>query len=166
MGFQILNKEGNAIEIYELDKEAAAFWNKEYQTKDYANPAEPKREDESPIDFLRRSMCSNWFDVIGYCIHSQGNACSGWSNVVATMMAESLGMHFIDTTEGYKDRPVPLVDFVSSEKLNDDGTTTKVLHLPDSIEVKIYGTLSFYKPFIELINHWHAKGYTPKAIKD
>lgn len=36
--FRILNAEGKAITMGELDKEAAAFWNKEVHPKNYANP--------------------------------------------------------------------------------------------------------------------------------
>lgn len=36
--FQILDKEGNPVNMGELDKEAAAFWGKEVDPKHYAVP--------------------------------------------------------------------------------------------------------------------------------
>lgn len=157
MSFQIHNSEGIAIPINKLDEEAAIFWGKEIEPKNYACP-QKKEEGEGNWHYISR--CANWFDVIGYCIHSPGYACSGWSNVVATMITEPIGMKFIDTSEGYKDRPIPIVEFVS------DPNTLGQMHLPNNIEEKIWGVLTFYKPYIELINHWQSKGYIPVQIKD
>ena len=36
--FQILDKNGKAITMAELDKEASEFWGKEIDPKHYANP--------------------------------------------------------------------------------------------------------------------------------
>lgn len=162
MGFQIHNAEGKAISIKELDVEAATFWGKEVHPTSYACP-QMRKKDESGWNYAMRYV--NWFDVIGWCIHNQGHACSGWSNVVSTMIAETIGMHFIDTSEGYKERPVPIIEFVECKELV-NGEVKSKLHLPDKIEEKIYCTLQFYKPYIELINHWQSKGYVPVKIKD
>lgn len=160
MGFQIKDKDGNALTMKQLDAEAAAFWKKEVHPKNYADPSEPRAENESEVSYLRRSMTSNWFDIIGYCIHSQGHEASGWANVVATMMATQLGMCFIDTSDGYKDRPVKVTKFIKDE------IKETVIHLPDEVEKEIFGILYFYRPFIELINHWKEKGYTPHKVED
>lgn len=165
MAFQIKNKEGKAIAINELDKEAAEFWGKEVHKKNYANPVKDT-DDMSEIERIRAEMSSNWFDIIGWCIHSQGNACSGWPNVVATMIAEHIGMKFIDTSEGYQDRPIVLPQFVPSKYLNAEGEERPAVHLPDKLEQGIYGLYMFYEPFIDLINHWQAKGYTPHKVED
>ena len=45
--FEILNKEGKAITMAELDKEAAEFWGKEIDPKNYANPFPKKVADEN-----------------------------------------------------------------------------------------------------------------------
>ncbi len=156
MSFQIHNSGGVAIPINKLDEEAAIFWGQEIDPKHYAHP-QKKQEGEKEWSFISR--CGNWFDIVGYCIHSPVHACSGWSNVVATMIAESIGMKFIDTSEGYKDRPVPIIEFVS------DPNKVGQMHLPESIEEKIWGILTFYKPYIELINHWQSKGYVPVQVK-
>jgi hypothetical protein len=89
---------------------------------------------------------ANWFDIIGWNIAYQGHECAGWANVVATMMATNIGMKFIDLSKEYKDKPV---------KINTIEET-----MP-----KIKDLISFYQPYIELINHWQAKGYQPKQIK-
>jgi len=156
MGFQILNSNNEPISIKELDIEAAAFWNKIVDPKWYANP--------SPEGTAVMKQWSNWFDTIGYCIHSQGNACSGWSNIVATMMAESLGMLFIDTSEGYKERPIPIIEWQRHDFYNMENEKKISYHLPDKLEENIFGSLEYYKPYIQLINHWKAKGYTPNKI--
>lgn len=157
MGFQIKDKDGQAIPINKLDEEAAGFWGKNPQEKKYAYPQNdaPESADmKTRFDALKRH--ANWFDIIGHCIHSQGHACSGWANVVATMIAEHIGMKFIDTSKGYAERPVKVIFF---EEKNE-----KELCLPVETEVSIYWTLDFYKPYIELINHWQSKGYSPVKI--
>jgi len=166
MSFQILNKEGEALTMKELDAEACAFWKKDSHPKHYADPSEPRREGESEVNFLRRSMTSNWFDIIGWCIHSQGNACGGWPNVVATMIAESIGMHFIDTSDGYKDRPIKLPEWQLHEYKNKEGEDKKTYHLPDKVEESIFGIYQFYQPYIDLINHWQGKGYQPLKVNE
>lgn len=144
--FQILNKDNKAIKINDLDLEASIFWNVPIHPKQYANPMYHPN--------------SNWFDVIGWNIANQGHECSGWANVVSTMMATSIGMKLIDTSEGYKDRAVLIKGF---EPIKDNDN---ILKLPDEVELDIYGILTFYKPFIELINHWQSKGYKAKQIKE
>lgn len=163
MSFQILNKLGEPISIGELDKEAAAFWNKEVHSKQYADPSESKKEGESEIDFLRRSMTSNWFDVIGYTIHNQGNYTSGWRNIVHTMISDSLGTKFIG---GKDDESIPVMKMRECIEVKEDGSQAKTLHLEDEIEEGIYYTMKYYQPYIELINHWHSKGYIPKQVKE
>ena len=78
MGFQILDKDGNAIIINDLDKEACDFWKQEYDPKFYASPKE---------------MWGNWFDVIGYKIHNpiDPNYTKGWGNVKHNMLLVSVG---------------------------------------------------------------------------
>ena len=68
MSFEIHTKEGEAIPINMLDKEAAAFWGKEVHPKNYANPVKIDPDMKS-IDRIRAEMSSNWFDTIGYQIH-------------------------------------------------------------------------------------------------
>lgn len=161
MSFQILNKEGNAIPINELDKEAAEFWGKQVHLEQYASPFKPE-PGMSEMDILRADMTSNWFDVVGRAIHQQGFALSGWANVVHTMIAEHISSKFIDSSKGYEDRPVLVPEFV--EEITDDAS--KVYHLPDKIEIKIWGILAYYRPHINLINHWQSKGYTPLQVKE
>lgn len=159
MSFQILNKDGEPIPLNDLDREAAAFWGKEYDKKSYADPSPPRKEGENEIDYYRRSR-GNWFDVIGFNIHSQYGWCSGWANIVANMLS-AMHMSFIDTSEGYQNRPVKVAEFAPNPKY-----PGPALFLPEEVEVEIYCTLGFYKPYIELINHWQVKGYIPKQIKD
>lgn len=161
--FQIHDADGKAIPINLLDAEAAAFWGKEVHKKDYANPSEPRKEGESELDYLRRSMTSNWFDVIGWCIGSQKNYTSGWRNVVHNMIADSLGDAFVS---GKGDEPIPMEYIHTCVELRESGQQVKAWHLTDKLETSVYGTMLFYKPFIELINHWQSKGYKPVKINE
>lgn len=158
--FQILNKDGKALTIAKLDKEAAEFWGKEVHPKHYANPFPDKVADEG-ASFAERmkierenalNNSSNWFDIIGWNIANQGNYTSGWQNVVHTMVAESLGECLVNLN---KDKPIKLAEFVGD----------KELHLEDSWEIKLFHTLNYYKPFVDLINHWMAKGYIPVKVE-
>lgn len=72
MSFQIHNPEGKAIDINELDKEAAAFWSKEPHGKWYASP------DHEGV---------NWFDTIGWAIHKPENYTKGWDDIRCTLWA-------------------------------------------------------------------------------
>lgn len=74
MGFQIHNKDDQAINLNELDKEAAEFWGKTLDKASYAYPT--KGPDHT----------GNWFDVIGYQIHNpETNYTSGWNNIKASL---------------------------------------------------------------------------------
>ena len=52
-------------------------------------------------------------------------------------MLSGLVDYFIDTTKGYKERPVKVAHFVAN--YNSEGKN--ILSLPDAVEVKIYVTL-------------------------
>ena len=145
--FQILDKENNPISIKQLDKEAAEFWGKEVDPKWYANPSS---KETHPL-----KQHSNWYDTIGWTIAHKGNYTSGWHNVVNDLISETLGQKFID----FEDKTtVKVAEFQKS------GETT--LSLPEKVEIDIYFCLEYYKPYIQLINHWMGKGYTPKQIKE
>ncbi|HMT02783.1 MAG TPA: hypothetical protein PKD00_05655 [Burkholderiales bacterium] len=73
--FQILNKDGIAISMNTLDKEAAEFWNVKVDEKSYAKP------NDNSMD---------WYNTVGYAITIQGNYTSGWHNVVTTMLDKHL----------------------------------------------------------------------------
>lgn len=69
MGFQIKDKEGDAIAINILDKEVCEFWGIDVHKKHYAVP-------------VKRG--SNWFDAIGHMIHSPLTVApyyGGWKEV-------------------------------------------------------------------------------------
>lgn len=159
--FRILDANGEALTMGELDAEAAAFWGKEVDPKNYANPFPNKVADEGAslsekirIQFENaRNNGSNWFDIIGWNIANQGNYTSGWQNVVHTMVAENLGECLVSLR---KDEPIKLAEFVGDTEM----------HLEDSWEMKLYPTLNYYKPFVDLINHWMAKGYIPIKVEE
>ena len=159
--FQILDKDGKALTMAELDKEAAEFWNKKVHPKYYANPFPDKVADEG-ASFSEKiriesknalNNASNWFDVIGWNIANQGKYTFSWQNVAHTMLAENLGECLINLYEGEQ---IKIAEFVGGEEL----------HLADSWEIKLFHTLNYYKPFVDLINHWSAKGYIPVKVEE
>lgn len=158
--FEILDKNAKALTMAELDKEAAEFWGKEIDSKHYANPFPKKVTDENAS--LSEKMrvkyenamndTFNWFDVIGWNIANQGNYTYGWQNVVHTMVTQTLGECLVRLN---KDEPIQLAEFVGDTEI----------HLESSWEEELYATLNYYKPFIDLINHWMAKGYMPVKVE-
>lgn len=160
--FRILNAEGKAMTMGELDKEAAAFWNKEVHPENYANPfpdvivsedASFKEKMQAEMTNVRNSSL-NWYEIIGWNIANQGDYTSGWQNVVHTMMAKSLGNCLLNINQG---EPIKIAHFIKHDN--------NQLHLEDSYEARIYATLNCFKPFVDLINHWMSKGYTPEKIE-
>lgn len=159
--FQILNKDGKALTMGELDKEAAEFWGKEVHPKHYANPFPDKVASEGASfaekmriehENARNNTCS-WFYVIGWNIANQGTYTYGWQNVVHTMVTENLGECLVSLREN---EPIKIAEFVGDTEI----------HLESSWEEALYSTLNYYKPFIDLINHWMVKGYTPVMIEE
>ena len=158
--FKILNKEGKALTMGELDKDAAEFWGKQVDNKYYANPFpdEAIPQDATLSEKMRIQSKNalnnrhNWFDVIGFNIAYQGDYTYGWQNVVHTMVAERLGECLVSL---HKDEPIKLAEFVGDTEI----------HLEESFETGLFHTLNYYKPFVDLINHWMAKGYTPIKVE-
>jgi len=145
MSFQILDKDNNAVAINELDKQAAEFWGKEVDKESYASPAK-RKEGESTVQFLRREI--NWFDTIGYQIHSPNcTYTTGWDNVKASLWS-------IQSTGMYKDL------FNEKQYEDEDGKSWT------SLDIRLQVTKEFLKPFFDLIDHWASLGYIPKQIKD
>ena len=67
MKFQVLNEEGNALSMGELDKEAAEFFGVSYDEERYAIP--------SP-------SYASWYDVIGYNITSLEKGMWQWNDII------------------------------------------------------------------------------------
>lgn len=154
--FQILNKDGVALTISQLDAEAAKFWGKEVHPKNYANPfpdVMPKDDSlKSYIEAERENAINdslNWYDTVGYTIANQGDYTTGWNNVINTMVTESLGRAILG-----KQFEIPEFIQVGNEQ-----------HLPEQVEMRINAVLNYFKPFVNLIKHWESKGYTPVSIE-
>ena len=158
--FEILDKNAKALTMAELDKEAAEFWGKEVHPKHYANPfPEKKASEDAPLSekiLIERENAwnnnFNWFDIIGWNIANQGNYTYGWQNVVHTMVTQTLGECLVRLN---KDEPIQLAEFVGDNEI----------HLESSWEKELYSIINYYKPFIDLINHWMAKGYMPVKVE-
>lgn len=154
--FQILNQDGVALTMSQLDAEAAAFWGKEVHPKNYANPfpvVQPKSD--SLMDRIEaeqtnvRNSSLNWYDIVGYTIANQGNYTTGWNNVINSLLSENLGLAIIG-------EQFELPEFI---QIGDE------LHLPRRIEIRINAVLNYFKPFVNLIKYWESKGYTPISIE-
>lgn len=91
-------------------------------------------EDESYMSFVRREHGSNWFDVVGFSIAKQGDYTSGWRNVALAML-EDANLALISED---------MVLSMNTERLEN--------------------LMEFYKPYIELMNHFKSLGWTPHQV--
>jgi len=167
--FEIHDANGQAIDINTLDKQACEFWGQEEREGFFASPLEPfvnkdnLEGNQLHIAKLKHAMqdiASNWYDVIGHAIANQDNFCIGWANVVRSMIASNLGMQFIDMSPGHRNRPVKVSFYEPVQQ------KAGYLQLPHSVEVMLAATLSYYKPYIALINRWWELGYTPVKVEE
>ena len=155
--FQILDKEGKALSMRQLDNEAAAFWGKEVDPKWYATPP-VDTTGMSEVQKIRADMAGNWFDKIGWHIATVREYSGGWKDVIRTMIGESLISSFISDEKESSEKPIQVYYMTGDPEVK--------LELHIESEMGVYAALNYFKPYIELINHWHSKGYTPKQIKN
>lgn len=153
--FQILNAEGEAISINTLDQEAAKFWGKPLDSKSYASPAK-QREGEGEYQFMSREMSANWFDQLGYAIANQGNYTSGWQNVA---------LYMLDCSNYLLEEDKDTVKLCTFNVTAFDGVPLATADLSKYLAMGLIVKLEYAKPYVDLMNHWQAKGYTPKQIK-
>ena len=151
--FRILNADGKAISISELDKEAAEFWGVEVNPKWYACP---KRT--NGVETI------NWFDCIGYKIanpiHPYKKYSNLWMNIISDIVSEAYGDIFFkgDTTKNSKVELEQFHEVIIGEKT--------YYSLSEDVEVRIDYNIRYFQPYIDLINHWCEKGYTPLRIEE
>ena len=123
----------------------AEFWKVESHLKYYAQPINS--------DGVKTI---NWYDSIGWRIANTTHTYNGWKGVISDLMSATLGDIFIkDSVEGSNN-----VDIFWFETTDDKNFT-----LPRSAEIQLFTTLIYFKPYIDLINHWASKGYKPVQIK-
>lgn len=153
--FQILDANGEAISINTLDKEAALFWGKEVQEKNYVSPA-TQREGEGKYAFISRQMSANWFDQLGYAIANQGDYASGWRNVA---------LYMLDCSDYLLEEEKETVELCTFNVTAFDNVPLAAAELSKHLAIGLIVKLEYAKPYVDLMNHWAAKGYTPKQIK-
>ncbi len=137
MSFQILTSDKQGININALDAEACAFWNKPVQPKSYCTP----REGTAEHHYMDSGV--NWFDSIGWNIHSNNsiNHKRYDGTITWQMVKESMCLIQIDVL--------------------------KLLNESDELILrKIKFNKEYLKPYFDLIDHWEAKGYIPVQIKE
>lgn len=146
MGFQIKDKDGNAITINHLDEEAATLWGVELKQKIYASPykdlvkpetfasdEEKKKWSMKSLDNTRNQITCNWFDNVGFIIH-KGKAT--WKEVKDDYLEP-----YLEALKKYEDRP----DY-------------------DNFKKAFLG--GHVQSMCDLIDHWESKGYVPVPVKD
>lgn len=151
MGFSILDKDGKAVTMGILDKDACKLWEKGVHEKRYACPYKrrPAPDDmslEEAIKFkakedMRETMSTSWYDMIGFSIHQLSGEIT-WLDVIHKMMGDML----VDTVISLKDK---LYSF------NEEEDYTR----------EIYLIQHYIQPYIDLINLWTVKGYKPLPVK-
>lgn len=141
MGFQIKDKEGNAIRINTLDEQAANFWGQQVDTKKYAVPT-PEEACKTRQDFIRQT---NWFDMIGHMIHSPQTTQAyydGWKEVKKNLILLYMESAFLSK---------------ETNQVNDsDWVGGYFNHI----------VTEHLKPYLELIDYWDSLGYTPHQVID
>lgn len=161
MAMQIRNKEGQGILMSELDKEAAAFWGKEVEEKSYAHPGQPFTNpdnlegiERTKAEFRHKMHTPNhWKDAIGWYI-SESKAIEypdtmKWKDVMTAMLGNSLLNCFLKFPREEKES-VEICD---------------PFDIPTRCQEELIATLSYYKPYFDLIAHWEEKGYTPHRVE-
>lgn len=153
--FQIHNSNGEPIDIHELDKEAAEFWNKPVHNKQYAFPIpEPNYEGMTDKEKMKAEFdycckqSGNWYDTVGYQIaNPKVSWTNGWDNIKACLWA-------VQSVDLYKD----LFDI---RRYKDE---YGVYHTHTDILIAVIK--SYLEPYYNLIDHWASKGYIPVQIKE
>jgi len=79
MGFQILDSNGNAMTMNDIDKEVCNFWNVPFDEKHYAVPNKREEYPEGIEGSLKYAQQLNWYDSIGWRIHY--HRCNDWQCV-------------------------------------------------------------------------------------
>lgn len=163
MGFQILNSEGQAISLEYLDLEARKFWHKDTQNwvyekhpRSYTVP-EKVTEDMRSTDEAMVLTSGNWFDVIGYNIHSNryGDPAT-WD----TVRMEIADVHI---------KPIEILSYfegLEHAKTDADFEKFETSAKMRELLISLGGSYLFTKPYLDLIDYWEDKGYIPKAIKE
>lgn len=150
--FQILNSENKSLSISVLDAEAATFWNKPIDIKQYTNPTPPfvntdNLEGRELLVAKSRHFFDehiNWFDYIGFNIANSKEDKITWDSLSEQLVHQSITHHFVKESNLIEIKQ-PLID--------------------DDLFQSIYCSINYLKPYIALIKHWKDKGYTPKTIK-
>jgi hypothetical protein len=147
MGFEIRNKEGQALTLNALDQEAATLWGVDVENHTYASPfkklvgpenynelseEEQKAWRKKSLDNARDRITCNWFDNIGFIIHKLKT--SDWEAVRADYLEV-----YLDGLKKYEGSP----DY---EKIK---------------EVFLGGHV---KAMCDLIDIWKEKGYQPVYV--
>ena len=141
--FRIKTKEGESITINKLDEEAAQFWNKEIETKGYANPT-PKFTNPDNLTGIELTKAEinhiryenmNWFDFIGYEIANpsiNGNE-TGWNKVRIGLLSKLIKPEMFKKTFKQQMEDVAFFNY-------------------------------YLNSYLKLIDHWEEKGYQPIQV--
>lgn len=157
--FQILNKEGIAISLNDLDAEIAKFWNKEVDGELFANPM-PEVKESKTVTYMEAcrennlNNSLNWYDTIGWNITQLSDNNVSWK-AVAEALIRDLVMECVINTEN-DEITLASVEITKESTLEDITLKTK-----DRSMVGIVTALELFKPHIELINYLKDQGYQP-----
>lgn len=151
MGFSILDKDGKAVTMGILDKDACELWEKDVNEKRYACPykrrlAPDNMSLEEAIRFeadesMHEAMSTSWYDMIGFSIHQLSGKIT-WLDVIHKMMGDML-----------TDAVILSKDELYSFNKKEDYT------------IEIDTMLDYIQPYINLINLWISKDYKPLPVE-
>lgn len=151
MGFSILDKDGRAVAMGILDKDACELWEKDVDKKRCACPYKRRPAPDNMIleeaikfesdESMREAMSTSWYDMIGFSIHQLSGKIT-WLDVIHKMMGDML-----------TDSVILLKDEMYSFNEKEDYI------------IEIDTMLDYIQPYINLINLWISKGYKPLPVK-
>lgn len=166
MGFQIHNKEGQPVKINDLDLEARHFWHGTSQDHVYEKYKTaytvPEKVVEGMSSFAASSIIAggNWFDIVGYNIHSNDSVNRGCDGEITwDMVKESIALVHLDAIEAIN-------AFEGLEKTDTDEGIQEFLNgkTIKSLLIKLGASYLFVKPYFNLIDYWESKGYKPVKV--
>jgi hypothetical protein len=130
MSFQIIDSENNQISLDKADEIAAKFWNVEIKPKYYAEPA--------------KAYGLNWVDTIKAVLTDYNLKYLSWKGITTGLLqkqvCESL---FIGHS-------------LEFEPFTEEG---EAVSLSDKVQLEIMARIEYYRPYVELINHFASLGW-------
>jgi hypothetical protein len=133
----------NSFQILDREGQPLTISELDKQAAEFWNKDISKREYANPFKEKEFTFTVlNWYDVIGRHIASKRYYAQTWENVINSIIDQTLQGKLVEKKD--------VIVFTNI----------------DEVLLSIKNIYRIYQPFLDLINYWADKGYTPKQIKD